>query len=35
MVLRKIFEPKVMWVTGSWRQLYNGELHDFYCSPNI
>jgi hypothetical protein len=21
-------------VTGYWRQLHNGELHDLYCSSN-
>jgi len=22
-------------VAGKWRKLYNEELHDHYCSPNI
>ena len=21
-------------MTGDWRKLQNGELHDLYCSPN-
>jgi hypothetical protein len=35
MVLRKIFGPKRVEVTGDWRGLRNEELHDSYCSPNI
>ena len=34
-VLRKIFGPKRDEVTGEWRKLYNEELNDLYCSPNI
>jgi hypothetical protein len=34
MVLRRIFEPKRNEVTGGWRQLHNGELHNFYYSPS-
>ena len=30
-----IFGPKRDEVTGKWRKLYNGELNDLYCSPNI
>jgi len=34
-VLRRIFGPKKDEVTGEWRKLYNEELSDRYCSPNI
>jgi hypothetical protein len=33
-VLRKIFGPKKE-EDGSWRKLYNDELHSLYSSPNI
>jgi hypothetical protein len=33
-VLRKIFGPK-MEEDGSWRKLYNDEIHGLYSSPNI
>jgi hypothetical protein len=33
-VLRKIFGPKRE-EDGSWRKLYNDELHSLYSSPNI
>jgi hypothetical protein len=33
--LRRIFGPKKDEVTGEWRKLHNGELHDLYSSPNI
>jgi hypothetical protein len=33
-VLRRIFGPKSE-EDGSWRKLYNDELHDLYSSPNI
>jgi hypothetical protein len=33
--LRRIFEPKREKVTGSWRKLHNGVLHNFHSSPNI
>ena len=34
-VLRKIFGPKRDEVTGEWRELYNEELNELYCSPNV
>jgi hypothetical protein len=34
-VLRRIFGPKRDRVTGEWRKLHNGELHDLYSSPSI
>jgi hypothetical protein len=34
-VLRRIFGPKRVEVTGEWRRLYNEELNDLYSSPNI
>jgi hypothetical protein len=33
-VLRRIFGPKRE-EDGSWRKLYNDELHDLYSLPNI
>jgi hypothetical protein len=33
--LRKIFRPKREKVTGSWRKLHNGELHDLCFLPNV
>jgi len=35
MVLRRIFGPRRDEVTRKWRRLYNEELNDLYCSPNI
>jgi hypothetical protein len=34
-VLRNIFGPKRDELTGEWRILHNGELHDLYSSPNF
>jgi hypothetical protein len=34
-LLRIIFGPKREEVTGGWRKLHNGELHNLYSSPNI
>jgi hypothetical protein len=34
-VLRRIFGPKRDEVTGEWRKLHSGELHDLYSSPDI
>jgi len=34
-VLRRIFGPKRIEVTGEWRKLHNEELNDLYFSPKI
>jgi hypothetical protein len=34
-VLRGIFRPKRGEVTGEWRKLHSGELHNLYSSPDI
>jgi hypothetical protein len=34
-VLRRIFGPKRDEVTGQWRRLRSGELHNLYSSQNI
>ena len=34
-VLRRIFGPKRVEVTGEWRNLHNEELNDLYPSPNV
>jgi hypothetical protein len=34
-VLRRIFGSKRDEVTGEWRKLYSGELHNLYSSPDI
>jgi hypothetical protein len=34
-VLRTIFGPKRDEVTGQWRKLHTGELHNLYSSPYI
>jgi hypothetical protein len=35
LVMRRIFGPKRDEVTGEWRKLRNGELHELYSSPSI
>jgi hypothetical protein len=34
-VLRRIFGPTRYEVTGEWRRLHSGELHNLYSSPDI
>jgi hypothetical protein len=34
-VLRRIFGPKRDEVTGEWRKLHRGELHNLYSPPDI
>jgi hypothetical protein len=34
-VLRRIFGPKRDEVTGEWRKLHSGELHNLYLSPDF
>jgi hypothetical protein len=34
-VIRRMFGPKRYEVTGKWRKLHNGELHNLYSSPDI
>ena len=34
-VLRKVYGPKRVEVTGEWRRLHNEELNDLYSLPNI
>jgi hypothetical protein len=34
-VLRRIFGPRRVDVTGEWRKLHSEELHILYSSPNI
>jgi hypothetical protein len=34
-VLRRIFGSKRDEVTGSWRKLYNEEIHNLYSSPSV
>jgi hypothetical protein len=34
-VLRRIFGPKRDEVTGEWRKLHSGDLHNLYSSPDI
>jgi hypothetical protein len=34
-VFRRIFGPERDEVTGEWRKLHSGELHNLYSSPDI
>jgi hypothetical protein len=34
-VLRRVFGPKRIEMTGEWRKLHNEELNDLYSLPNI
>jgi hypothetical protein len=37
-MISELFEnigPMTGEIIGSWRKLHNGELHNFYSSPNI
>jgi hypothetical protein len=34
-MLRRIFGPKGDEVTGEWRKMHTGELHNLYSSPDI
>jgi hypothetical protein len=34
-VLRRMFGPKGDEVTGRWRKLYSGEVHNLCSSPGI
>jgi hypothetical protein len=34
-MLRRIFGPKRDEVTGEWRKMHSGELHNLYSSPDI
>jgi hypothetical protein len=34
-MLRTISGPKMDKVTGQWRKLHNGKLHNWYSSPDI
>jgi hypothetical protein len=34
-VLRRIFGPKKVEVTGAWKRLHNEEFHNLYSSSNI
>jgi hypothetical protein len=35
LLLRRIFGPKRDEVTGEWRKMHSGELHNLYSSPDI
>jgi hypothetical protein len=34
-VLRRIFGPKRDEVTGGWRKLHKGELHNLHSLPGV
>jgi hypothetical protein len=34
-VLRRIFGPRRVEMTGEWRKLHNEQLRDLYSSPSI
>jgi hypothetical protein len=34
-VLRGMFGPKRDGVTGEWRKLHSGKLHNLYLAPDI
>jgi hypothetical protein len=34
-LLRRIFGPKSDEVTGEWKKLHSGELHNLYSPPDI
>jgi hypothetical protein len=34
-MLRRIFGPKRDEITGEWRKMHSGELHNLYSSPDI
>jgi hypothetical protein len=34
-VMKEIFGPKRDDITGEWRKLHNGELHNLYSSADI
>jgi hypothetical protein len=34
-VMGRIFGPRRGEVTGEWRKLHSGQLHNLYCSPTI
>jgi hypothetical protein len=35
MVLKRIFGPRRVEVTGGWRKLHNEDLHNVYSLPSI
>jgi hypothetical protein len=34
-MLRRIYDPMRVEVTGGWRKLHNEELHNLYSTPDI